>query len=480
MRKTRKALALLLSVLMIVGLLAACGKSEDNDDKTPDTTTENNDTSSDDKVDDKDEGTTETIRVWSDNAHEKELRDKQVAEFNDGIGKELGINIEYTVYGSNYTDTIKIAAQADEAPDLFRSDSKWMQDFVESDFLVAIEDLPGSEDLLDRYSSLVANQAHVFNGKTYTLPYNLTTYGFVVNKDLFAASGLTEDDYPTTWEEVREVSRIITEASDGKAYGFGIAPGALWTITSFYTMGAGQNIGHYGFDYDTMQFAYSDYNPLISAIDEIVADGSVIPGYETMDADMLRAQFSAGTIGMLGAASFDAAVYNNQFPAQIDWEVIDIPTFDGQAPKYKAFGNPTNLLCVGKKALEHPEKALAVLEFFYSDENAAAMYEAGLYIPVRSEAIALASNEPEMKNFSAFASFDEIFTMAPVPDTLIQFEGDTYRDAISNIWTDPSVNDVETIMADIDAKYNAALAEVDPAILELYRLPEGVTVERTQ
>ena len=245
-------------------------------------------------------------------------------------------------------------------------------------------------------------------------------------------------------------------------------------------MGAGQNIGHYGFDYDTMQFAYSDYNPLISAIDEIVADGSVIPGYETMDADMLRAQFSAGTIGMLGAASFDAAVYNNQFPAQIDWEVIDIPTFDGQAPKYKAFGNPTNLLCVGKKALEHPEKALAVLEFFYSDENAAEMYEDGLYIPVRSEAIALASNEPEMKNFSAFANFDEIFTMAPVPDTLIQFEGDTYRDAISNIWTDPSVNDVETIMADIDAKYNAALAEVDPAILELYRLPEGVTVERTQ
>lgn len=483
MKKTRKTLALLLSVLMIVGLLAACGKSEDNDNKTPDTTTENNDTSTDKKDDEKDEASSsevETIRVWSDNAHEKELRDKQVAEFNEGIGKELGINIEYTVYGSNYTDTIKIAVQADEAPDLFRSDSKWMQDFVDSDFLVAIEDLPGSEDILDRYSSLVANQAHVFNGKTYTLPYNLTTYGFVVNKDLFAASGLTEDDYPTTWDEVREVSRIITEASDGKAYGFGIAPGALWTITSFYTMGAGQNIGHYGFDYDTMQFAYSDYNPLISAIDQIVADGSVIPGYETMDADMLRAQFSAGTIGMLGAASFDAAVYNNQFPAEIDWEVIDIPTFDGQPPKYKTFGNPTNLLCIGKKALEHPEKALAVLEFFYSDENAAQMYEEGLYIPVRSEAIALAAKEPEMKNFSSFASFDEIFTMAPVPDTLIQFEGDTYRDAISKIWTDPPVNDVETIMAEIDAKYNAALAEVDPAILELYRLPEGVTVERTQ
>lgn len=244
-------------------------------------------------------------------------------------------------------------------------------------------------------------------------------------------------------------------------------------------MPAGQNIGHYGFDYEKMQFAYSDYVPLIKAIDEMVAEGSVIPGYETMDADMLRAQFSAGTIGMLGAASFDVAVYNTQFPAEFDWAVIDIPTFDGQEPKYKAFGNPTNLLCVGKRALEHPEKVLKVLEFFYDDKNAAEMYEEGLYIPVRKEAIALATKEPSMKNFSAFANFDEIFTMAPVPDTLIKFEGDTYRDAIAKIWTDPALNDVESIMAEIDAKYNAALQQVDPALVELYRLPEGVTVERS-
>jgi multiple sugar transport system substrate-binding protein len=47
------------------------------------------------------------------------------------------------------------------------------------------------------------------------------------------------------------------------------------------------------------------------------------------------------------------------------------------------------------------------------------------------------------------------------------------------MWTDPAVNDVEKIMADIDAKYNAALADVDPALVDLYVLPEGVTAERT-
>ncbi len=483
MRKTKKALALILSVVLIGGMMAACSKSDDKKDGT-DAPGKSTETDTNTNVPDTDDGkepvTMETITVWSDNAHEKELRDKQIAEFNDTVGKELGIKIEYTVYGSNFTDTIKIAAQAGEAPDLYRSDSKWMQDFVNADYLTAIEDLPGSEEFLSKYSSLVANQAHVFNGKTYTLPYNLTTYGFVINKDLFAKSGLSEADYPKTWDDVQAVAKKITEASNGTAYGFGVAPSALWTITSFYTMGAGQNIGHYGFDYAKQQFAYSDYNPLIKSIDQMVADGSVIPGFETMDADMLRAQFSAGTIGMMGAASFDVAVYNTQFPAQIDWEVIDIPTFDGAAPKYKAFGNPTNLLCVGKKAMEHPEKVLKVLEFFYDDKNAAQMYEEGLYIPVRSEAISLAIKQPEMKNFSSFANFSEIFTMAPVPDTLIQFEGITYREAIANMWTDPAVNDVEKTMKEIDEKYNTALTEVHPATLELYKLPDSVTIERSK
>ena len=479
MKRLSKFLVLLVCVVLLASSLVACGNKDDEEDKKDNNAGEETTEENDDTADDAEPVEMETIKVWTDNAHEKTLRDEQIEEFNNTVGKELGINIEYTVYGDNYTDTIKIAVQADEAPDLFRADSKYIQEFIDSDYLVAIDDLPGSEDLLERYSDLLSNQAQVFNGKTYTLPFNLTTYGFVVNKDLFEASGLSEADYPKTWDEVVAVSKIITEASGGKAYGFGIAPSAQWTISSFYTMGGGQNIGHYGYDYAKKQFAYSDYNPMIKAIDQMVADGSVIPGFETLDADMLRAQFSAGTIGMMGAASFDVAVYNEQFPAQIDWEVIEIPTFGEETPPYKAFGQPTNLLMAGKRAEEHPEKVLKVLEFFYADENAAQMYEEGLYIPIRSEAIALATKEPDMKNFSEFANFDEIFPMAPVPDTLIQFEGETYREAIANMWTDPALNDVDAVMGAIDEKYNKALGELDQDMIDLYELPEGVTVERT-
>lgn len=192
----KKFLALLAGTMVLTGVLAGCGNSGKSEAPADTTGVAKTEAGGQTQAEAKEAPVEmETITVWSDNAHEQEIREKQIADFNNGEGKELGIQIDYKVYGDKYSDTIKIAAQAGEAPDLFRADSKWMQDFVDNGFLTPIEDLPGSETLLDQYKDLVANQSHVFNGKTYTLPYNLTTYGFVINKDLFAKAGLTEADY---------------------------------------------------------------------------------------------------------------------------------------------------------------------------------------------------------------------------------------------------------------------------------------------
>jgi len=212
----------------------------------------------------------------------------------------------------------------------------------------------------------------------------------------------------------------------------------------------------------------------------MVADGSVFPGFEVLDGDGIRAQFSAGRVGMIGAASFDCAVYTDQFPAAFDWAVIDVPAFSSTQEIYKRFGNPTNLLCVGVNARKHPEKVLKVLEFFYDDANAAEMYEAGLYIPIRSEAVELAKSEPTMKGWREFATFDEIFAMPPVPDKLIELEGPSYREVIVNMWTNPRIDNVAALMADVDKRYNAALSKVDPSIIALYDLAPGVTAKRSK
>ncbi len=422
-----------------------------------------------------------TITVWSDNAHEKELRNKQIEEFNETIGKENGVFVEYTVYGDNYSDSIKIAARTDEAPDMFRADTKWMQDFVDAGYVIPLSQFEGSDALVAKYDGLLAKQYHIFNGEVYTLPYNLTTYKFVVNVDLFKAAGLEVPYDGWTWAQVREYAKKITEVSAGKAYGFGLSLKSAWTLSSYITMPAGCNIGHYGYDWNGAKFNFAALSPIIEEVYGMAqVDGSVFPGFEGLDGDGVRAQFSEGRIGIMGAASFDAAVYNEQFPAKCEWAVVPEPSLSEEGYPYKEFVQPTQLLVMGKKALEHPKEALLVFEYFYSDACAAQMYEQGLYVPIRQEAIDMATKQPEAKGFAEFANIEQKFVMSAMPDTLISLEGPAYREVIVNLLAGQAGSDIKGALEDCDARYNKGLEALTEEQLNLFKLPEGTQVERAK
>ena len=489
MKKSIRVLSLLLAAGMSVTALAACSSGDTGAttaaskaettkaaDAGADTTEKETEAPEEDATQAGD-AEIETITVWSDNAHEKELRVKQVEEFNNGIGKELGINIEYTVYGANFGDTIQIAAKAGDTPDMFRSDTKWMNDFVEAEYVIPLEGMPGADALIAKFDGLLASQYHIFQNQVYTLPYNLTTYKFVVNVDLFEAAGL---EVPTawTWADVREAAKKITEVGAGDAFGFGLSLSSPWTLSSYLTMPAGTNVGHYGYNHDTRQFDFAAMEPLVSTIYDMVQDGSLFPGFEGLDGDGIRAQFSEGKIGILGAASFDAAVYTDQFPAKCEWAVVPEPSFEEGGSPYKEFVQPTQLLVMGPKALEHPEKAMKVYEFFYSDECAAEMYEQGLYVPIRNEAIALAKSQPETKGFAEFANVPDKFVMAPMPDTLLSLEGLAYREVIINFLSGTAGSDALAVLQECDERYNRALEDLTDEQLALFDIPAGTVIER--
>ncbi len=463
----KKLFAVMLAMLVIMGSLTACSKEEAKPGNAGTDTTKQTDTGSQ-----KAEVKMEKIRVWSDNAHEKELRLQQIEQFNNTVGKEKGIEIEYTVYGTNYQDAIKVAAQAGEAPELFRPTGAFLLDFVDAGYLIPITDLPGGDQVVAPYQDQLVNNTNLFNGKAYTLPYNLTTYKFIVNDDLFKKAGITE--YPTTWDEVREDAKIITEAGNGVEYGWILGLQSNWTISTYMTRPNGVNVGHMGFNQRTMKFQYSDFAPAIEAIYGMVKDGSVFPGSEGLDADAARAQFAEGRVGMIVGASFDTGVYNDQFPAKCNWKVIPLPAFTEDGSPYKEFADATSLLGVGAAAMEHPEKTLEVLKFFYDDANMAQMYEQSLYIPYRQQAIDMAKAEPAQKGFKEFADLPQKTLMLPTPDSAVTPEGDAYRETIIKILTGVYGDDVKGALADLDERYNKALAELDPEYVKSFELSQEV------
>ena len=207
--KRKQFVALMAATVMTVGLLAGCGDENGAGDGVQTEVSDTSGTESEtEQPAESDNGAgsdeIETITVWTDSSSDKIVRERQVEEFNANEGKELGIEIDYQIYGQNYVDTLRIAAQAGETPAIFHADDKWLPEFVEAGWVLPYEDFPGSEELLSKYDGMLSEQKQIFDGKTYTLPYTMTTYGFVINMELFRQAGLTEDDIPETWDEVRK------------------------------------------------------------------------------------------------------------------------------------------------------------------------------------------------------------------------------------------------------------------------------------
>lgn len=411
------------------------------------------------------------VRVWTDNAHEKELRLEQIEKFNNTTGKEKGIKIKYTVYGAEYQEVIKQAASLGTAPELFRPTGSFITEFVEKDYLIPINELPKSDAFTKKYEGELVNNQHIFNGKVYTLPYNLTTFKFIINNDLFEKAGI--DQYPKNWQEVRVAAKKITESGNGKEFGWILGLQSNWMISTYIIRVNAGNVGHIGFNYETHEFDYSAFYPAIEAIEGMISDGSVFPGYESLDADMVRAHFAEGRIGMIPGASYDTAVYYNQFPAKFNWSVISVPVFSGNRSNYSEFVEATSLLGVGAAARDKPKETLEVLKFFYSDENAAQMYEQALYIPFRQEAIKLAKTEPVQKGFSDFANIPSSLLILPTPEDRINIKGAPYRVTIGEIFKG-SLKNIESskVLEDLDRRYNEAFHQLEDDIIMQYRKNE--------
>ena len=422
----------------------------------------------------------QVVKVWSDNAHEQSVREAQIEEFNNTIGKQEGIRIDYTVYGTDYADVINVALMANEGPDLFRPLSNTFAENVNAGYAVPISELEGSDSLLSRYDKedlLIGDQ--VFGGKIYTLPYNLQSYKMIINKDLFDKAGISI--YPKTWDDVRKDAKLITDVSNGDAYGYFLAFQSGWTIDHYIYSVSSASLGHFGYDAVSGTYRYSDGLPIIENILGMIEDGSVFPGYENMDADTARAQFSAGKVGIVMAACFDVAVYTEQFPAKCNWVVCDPPAIDSSGYSYKEMVTPVDLLAVAKKSLEAKDtsKIARVLEWFYADENLVEMYEKGMYLPYRKEVLDMAG-ESKVKGWKEFVTFRDnqfVVRMAD-PKGVISYEGLSARETIIKLLSGGYSEGAEAVLQDLDTRLNRGLSRLDDEVINEYVAPPSYKVER--
>ena len=465
----RNAMGLILTLAMTAGLIAGCNGNVADTMLTKSPEGEN--TAAED---------VQVVTVWSDNAHEQSVRDAQIEEFNNTIGKQEGIRIDYTVYGSDYSDVINVALMANDGPDLFRPSSNTFAKYVAAGYAVPISELDGSNTLLSKYDEddlLIGDQ--IFGGKVYTLPYSLQSYKMIINKDLFDKAGINV--YPKTWDDVRKDAKLITDVSNGDAYGYFLALQSGWTLDHYIYSVSSASLGHFGYDAVSGTYRYSDGLPIIENILGMIEDGSVFPGYENMDADTARAQFAAGKVGIAMAASFDVAVYTEQFPAECNWVVCDPPAIDSSGYGYKEMVTPVDLLAVAKKSLDAKDtsKIARVLEWFYADENLVEMYEKGMYLPYRKEVLDMAADS-EVKGWKEFVTFrgNQFIIRMADPKGVISYEGLSARETLTKLFSGGYSEDAATVLQELDMRLNSGLAQLDDETINEYVAPPNYKVER--
>ncbi len=434
-RKSFRFVALAAAVAMSASLFAGCGSKTE----TPKDTTQTQ----------KEDIKPAKLTWWTFQRHDMEYMKGLVEKFNKE--NKYGITVDYVVQSENFRQSLDLAFQSNQAPDIYTGQdlAKYYVDKGQAEPL----DKWLTPELKSRYGDRLYSEGdNGVNDKIYSLPNAGVTYRLVYNKDLFAKAGLTEA--PKTMDQLVEYAKKITEAGKAdKVYGFAINLKNTQTAMERSVNVVGQKSGFGYFDYKTGKFDFKPFKPIVTAIKKIVDDGSMFPGYESLDIDPLRSQFAQGKIGMYFGGSWEPGVYADQFKTDINWAAAPVPTLDGTA-KGPSFISSLRWMYISSKT-EYKEQAWKVFEYFNTDAVQIPYQEKGFGNSV-VPSVVKAAKKPEMKGMEYFLIGNEDATWPTKPqERTLKIEGKPFNDVFAMVIMGKADFDKE--IDAVNKKYNDAL-----------------------
>ncbi len=435
----KKKLALLLVAALTAGMLAACGSDAEGDGG--ESQKENQE---EDQEEPEETGEVTTVKYWNGASGMKEFMDEMVEQFNSTIGKENNVQIEMEhVESGDYDQQLSVAFQNGAQPDLVLVRPTNIAEYAEKGYLTPLDEIPGIAETVENSNATLVTGENAWGGKLYMIPMEARTVGLAYNKDLFVAAGIVDENGeakpPATFEEMVECAKLLTDESK-QQYGF-CAPVGWGAFTGYYVAAAGQSstgLINGNYNYQTGEYDFEGYRPMAEALLQMKADGSIYPGAEGLDNDPARARFAEGNIGMMMAAQWDCAVWNDQFPAKCDWGVAPVPVTDVNNA-YLQYGTSTYSEAITSKAIEEgKEEAIAlVFNYFYSGEMAIQRGERGMGIPWNMEVLDQCDFSNSPHGWEDFCELRRISTLVNYPTKKTDLDGldNADTDFVNSVWS---------------------------------------------
>ncbi|MGL5435216.1 MAG: ABC transporter substrate-binding protein [Lachnospiraceae bacterium] len=436
----RKVVALGLAAVTAMSL-AGCGggKSSDGSSTTAGSTTSAKAAASGEKT---------KIVVWTDNRHDLEYMNSVVDQFNN---ENDHIEIEYVVQTENYENLIQMATSSGEAPDIIAAvNSAYFMDFVNSGIIQPVNQWLYADT---EYVKVNEPDNHKYEGwnsvgdDVYHVPCGKRSGArMIVNQDILDKNNLT---MPTKLSELLEVCKTISDNGEGKEYGM-IIPGASGPFERWLEHSAEMS-GITPYDYVNGRFDFTGYREYCQFMRDMFDAGAIFPGSASMKIDPIRVQFAEGVVGMEGNASQEATVFTEQFPAQCNWSVYQLPTLDGTIRGAEQC-NPNNGYQMSS-ITKHPGEAWEVISYFGSEAILKGYLEGGYTLPMSDymNRVVDTSKIGRMADFAG-ADYEAVYPVMPT----VTPEGESFRDALWNACL-PEGPDIDQTIETLNKTYNEAL-----------------------
>ncbi|WP_341997982.1 extracellular solute-binding protein [Microbacterium sp. LWH7-1.2] len=312
-----------------------------------------------------------------------------VTEAAAAWSEESGVDVEVKV-ATDQAQELSQGFAAGDPPDLFYLAPELLAGYADNGSLKAYGDELENKD--DFYPALIEN--FTYDDQFYCAPKDFSTLALIINKGLWDAAGLTDDDVPTTWDELSAVAQTLTK--DGVV---GLSFGWEWQRIGTFMAQAGGGLIEDG---EVIANSQENVDALTYVKDQMAA-GSFAYAQDLgagWGGEAFGKQLSAMTI----EGNWITGAMTNDFP-DVEYVVAELP----EGPGGKGTLQFTN--CWGMAAdSPNQEAALDLVEFMTSADQQLAFSEAFGPMPsAKSAADQWTSDNPALAAFLAGADYAQGF-----------------------------------------------------------------------
>ncbi|MCI5839015.1 MAG: ABC transporter substrate-binding protein [Peptoniphilaceae bacterium] len=337
-----------------------------------------------------------------------------------------------TDYGSLSQKLVATSQSPKDLPTITQAYPNWLYDMISHDMVV---------DLTDKVKTDITDWDLVVEGlrngvtidsKVYGIPFNKSTEVIWYNKDVFDKAGV---EVPKTFEELKEVSKKITEKTGMVACGFD-------SLTNFFE--AYLNSKGIAFD-EKVDFSSPEVLEAVNYYIDGIKEGYFrIAGTDKY----LSGPMSNEQLAMYIGSNAGETYVKEGAEGKFDYEVAPYPS-------ESSIQQGTDLYMFSNATEDQQKAALAYMNFLISKDN---QIEWGIktgYIPVKTSAI---EDEKYTKSDSKIAGVLKDATKSLFSAPVKKGSQQAYNDVgsmLEQLLSNPK-NDVEKTLKDFQSTYDSA------------------------